>query len=60
MDNKFKDLFDKISSHLLNDEKPSCYLKILENPIFNKYPFCMISSLKDVEQSPVYHSREMF
>lgn len=49
-------IFEEISSHLLNDAKPSIYL---ENLIMGKlnsiYPFTMLYKLKDTKQSPKYH-----
>lgn len=51
-----KKLFENISNHLLNDEKPSIYLnEIYDSDEFSKYPFDMLKQLKSTEQSPKFH-----
>lgn len=51
-----KQMFDEISQHLLNDDKPSLYMNSLsEKDEFNKYPFNMLILLKATEQSAKYH-----
>ncbi|WP_050607901.1 HD domain-containing protein [Clostridium niameyense] len=56
MDNNIKELFNNISKHIMEDEKPSNYLNYLyEKGELERYPFNMISSLKSIEQSPKYH-----
>lgn len=54
--NQVNELFHEISKHLLFDENPSIYLKeISRDSLFNEYPFSMINSLKETEQSKVHH-----
>lgn len=49
-------LFLEIERHLLEDEKPSAYLDdILNCGCLEVYPYTMLSSLKNVEQSVKYH-----
>ncbi len=49
-------LLYEINNHLLMDEKPSEYFNsILDVPIFQEHPFCMLYNLKKAEQSPVHH-----
>lgn len=51
-----KKIFLDIEDHLLNDRKPSLYLKeLLNDGTFFKYPFSVIGDLKAVEQNPKYH-----
>ena len=51
-----KEIFLTIEEHLLNDDKPSTYLKeALKNQILDKYPFSMIKDLNDVDQNPKFH-----
>ncbi len=51
-----KKIFLDIEDHLLNDRKPSLYLKeLLNDGTFSKYPFSVIGDLKAVEQNPKYH-----
>lgn len=48
--------FDEITSHLMEDEKPSNYInEIAITEIFNEYPFPMLQKLKTTEQSKKYH-----
>nr|WP_209702438.1 HD domain-containing protein [Clostridium algifaecis] len=50
------DLYLNIEYHLLNDLKPSGYLKEVYNePLFQKYPFDMLYKLEITEQSQKYH-----
>lgn len=50
------ELFRQIEKHLLEDEKPSIYIKtLLKERSFNEYPFSFISDLQDVDQNPKYH-----
>lgn len=50
------DLFRDIDKHLLDDEKPSVFLKnVYYNDLFREYPFKMLFDLKNVEQSPEHH-----
>ena len=46
-----------MEQHLLEDEKPSLYLRDLaQNRWFmDSYPFSLLGDLKEVEQSPVHH-----
>ncbi|OAA91395.1 HDIG domain-containing metalloprotein [Clostridium ljungdahlii] len=49
-------LYLNIEYHLLNDSKPSDYLKELYNdPLFQQYPFDMLYKLNITKQSPKYH-----
>jgi tRNA nucleotidyltransferase (CCA-adding enzyme) len=55
--NKLKTEFEELEQHLLEDEKPSLYLRDLaQNRWFmDSYPFSLLGDLKEVEQSPVHH-----
>ena len=54
--NKENLLFLEITKHLLEDEKPSVYLKqLLQEPWFSRYPFKMLYDLKGTKQSPEHH-----
>lgn len=54
--NKENPLFLEITKHLLEDEKPSVYLKqLLQEPWFSRYPFKMLYDLKGTKQSPEHH-----
>lgn len=54
---KYKHLYTEIESHLLQDIKPSVYLKsIYHKPVFRLYPFSLLRELKKTEQSPKHHS----
>lgn len=51
-----KEIFLNIEEHLLNDDKPSDYIKeALKNHLLDKYPFSMIKDLQEVDQNPKYH-----
>lgn len=51
-----KNVFWEFNAHLLHDVKPSQYLNLIsKEPIFNEYPFNMLSKLKQTEQSPKHH-----
>lgn len=51
-----KEIFLTIEEHLLNDDKPSTYLKeALNAHILDNYPFSMIKDLNDVDQNPKFH-----
>lgn len=57
MNENDKKIFLDIENHLLNDEKPSLYLrKLLKEGAFKKYPFSVIGDLTTVGQNPKYHS----
>ncbi len=49
--------FAKLEDHLLNDKKPSLYLRrVADNRWFGEtYPFTLLADLKEIEQSPVHH-----
>lgn len=52
MDNTFL----KIEKHLLNDEKPSLFLRdFILNDIDNKNPLYMLKTLKSILQNPKHH-----
>lgn len=56
MNNEENLLYKEIEHHLLNDEKPSIYIKqVLSEGKLDKYPFSVIGDLKEVEQNPKYH-----
>lgn len=56
MNKNNKTIFLDIENHLLNDEKPSIYLKkLLKEGVLRKYPFSVIGDLSTVEQNPKYH-----
>lgn len=49
-------LFNEITWHLLNDDKPSSYINSLSvKDDFKQYPFDMLLLLKSTEQSAKYH-----
>lgn len=51
-----KELFNEITVHLLQDEKPSKYLKnLLDNGQLREYPFSMLEDLKKTEQNAKHH-----
>lgn len=53
---KKDELFYEIEKRLLNDEKPSDFLKSLQDdPVFYERPFSMLSNLIKTEQSPQHH-----
>lgn len=53
---KDKELFLDIEHHLLNDDKPSVYLReILKSHKLDDYPFSMIKELEEVDQNPKFH-----
>ncbi|MFL0196585.1 HDIG domain-containing metalloprotein [Clostridium sp. WILCCON 0269] len=54
--NPYKDLFQEINYHLLDDKEPSKYLdSIINHKEFEMYPFNMLCKLKDTKQSLRYH-----
>lgn len=59
---KKQEIFNEIEKHLLNDEKPSVFIKefFMENKDNSIYPFTMISDLQDVPQEPKHHQRGMY
>ena len=51
-----QELFKDIDKHLLEDAKPSNYFASLDKAEFySKYPFTMLSNLKNAQQSPKHH-----
>ena len=51
-----KEIFLKIEKHLLDDNKPSCYVEeCLNTNVLDEYPFSMIKDLQDVPQNPKFH-----
>ncbi|HCW54195.1 MAG TPA: phosphohydrolase [Clostridium sp.] len=51
-----KRIFADIENHLLNDKKPSLYLReLLKTGVFRNYPFSVIGDLVTVEQNLKYH-----
>ena len=49
-------IFEEISNHLMNDEKPSIYLNnILKDEKYNVDPINKIFKLQQIEQNPKYH-----
>ncbi len=49
-------LYIDINKHLLEDSKPSIYLKeIYKDPLFNQYPFNILLELEKTKQSPLHH-----
>ncbi len=51
-----KELFAAIDHHLLQDKRPSAYLKeVSDLPEFKNYPFNMLLDLKETEQEPAHH-----
>lgn len=57
MNDQMRDsIFDSITDHLLQEEKPSIYIEELAKQDFWKeYPFTLLERLKGTEQSPRYH-----
>ncbi len=49
--------FNKLEQHLMEDNKPSIYLRDLSKSrwFMETYPFTLLGDLKQVEQSPVHH-----
>ena len=56
MKNK-EDVFITLEQHLLEDEKPSLYLRDLAKSrwFIETYPFTLLGDLGEVEQSPLHH-----
>ncbi|KUG03344.1 trna nucleotidyltransferase, cc-adding [hydrocarbon metagenome] len=52
-----EDVFIPIEQHLLEDEKPSLYLRDLAKSrwFIETYPFTLLGDLREVEQSPLHH-----
>lgn len=51
-----QDLFLDINKHLLEDIKPSSYLReVYYNALFSEHPFDMLKKLKSIRQSPIHH-----
>lgn len=51
-----KEIFYIIEKHLLNDDKPSVFLKeALKDNLLDDYPFSMIKELEEVGQNPKFH-----
>ncbi|HHU73260.1 MAG TPA: HDIG domain-containing protein [Clostridiales bacterium] len=51
-----KKIFERITKHLLEDEKPSKYMnEISKDAIFNEYPLELLKKLKSTEQSKKHH-----
>ena len=49
-------IFEEISNHLMNDEKPSIYLNsIIKDEKYNVDPINKILKLQQIEQNPKYH-----
>ena len=49
-------IFEEISNHLMNDEKPSIYLNsIFKDEKYNVDPINKIFKLQQIEQNPKYH-----
>ena len=49
-------LFNQITKHLLEDDKPSNYLNSLKNNnVLDKEPFCNLKKLEQINQSPNHH-----
>lgn len=56
MNGSNKRIFLDIENHLLNDKKPSLYLReLLKTGVLKKYPFSVIGDLTTVEQNLKYH-----
>lgn len=54
MDNKI--IFNEISQHLMNDDKPSIYLnEIIKDKNYNIEPINKIFRLKKIDQNPKFH-----
>jgi len=53
---EIENIYQELEQHLLQDEKPSLYLaRLSELPLFEKYPYKMLSRLTKTPQSPKYH-----
>lgn len=51
-----KRLFEILDRHLLEDEKPSVYLRLASHDaVFKSNPFLMLYRLKSTPQSPIHH-----
>ncbi|MBP7175892.1 MAG: HDIG domain-containing protein [Thermoclostridium sp.] len=52
-----KNIFDAFQQHLMEDEKPSLFLKTMEEKgLFNSgFPFTLLGALKKTEQNPTHH-----
>ncbi len=52
-----KKIFDAFEQHLTEDEKPSLFLKAIEEDgLFNSdFPFSLLGALKQTEQNPTHH-----
>lgn len=49
-------IFEEISNHLMNDDKPSIYLnKIIKDDRYNIDPINKIFKLEKIDQNPKYH-----
>jgi len=49
-------IYEEINNHLLQDNKPSLYLKkLLREDAFKEYPFSLLYQLQFTKQSPVHH-----
>lgn len=49
-------LFIEIDAHLINDNKPSIFIKDIDNVLFyEEDPFIMISRLRNIKQSKIHH-----
>lgn len=57
MNNQERDaIFDKITEHLLRDEKPSLYIEeTARQELWKEYPLSLLLRLQNTEQSPKYH-----
>lgn len=56
MNDKDYKIFLEIEKHLLNDDKPSIFLRDLaEKKLILSYPFSIIGDLQYVKQNPKYH-----
>jgi putative nucleotidyltransferase with HDIG domain len=50
------DIYDEITMHLSEDEKPSDYMnQLAKEAVFKKYPLNLLLKLKNTEQSAKYH-----
>nr|WP_319488852.1 HDIG domain-containing metalloprotein [uncultured Caproiciproducens sp.] len=51
-----QNLYDAMERHLLEDDRPSEYFEGLEKTVaLREYPFAVLHSLKNAEQSPEHH-----
>jgi putative nucleotidyltransferase with HDIG domain len=51
-----REIFFSIEEHLLNDKRPSIFLKeLLKDNLLDNYPFSMIKELQEVGQNPKFH-----